>query len=229
MNKYLEIGTDEFRKVFAAELADIEPGRNIRTAGRPTKAMPNGEDRLWWENNGPAMVQSWITWRQNNPNLHILSLDGVPAIELEVHAEVDVDGSPVLLRGFIDRVFADANTGELLIVDLKGGRQTPAPLQLGFYRRALKATHGLDAQYGAYWMAREGTLSAIENLDAFSDEVIDYWVATTYRGIQGNIFLPHVTALCKGCGVRQHCYVFNTDARFSPVNPNMPQGGNDNE
>ena len=213
----LALGVDAFNVSFNEEIAKGE-GKVFRAGGRPTKAMPNGEDEGWWRANAPAMIQSWISWRAQNPNLHVWTVDGVPAIELQVRAEVDLaDGTKVALKGFIDRVFIDSDTGQLLIVDLKSGKNAPAPLQLGFYKRALHATFGVDVQFGAYWMARTGTLSTVEDLDAFSDEVIDYWIRNTYEGIRQGIFLPHVTALCKGCGVRPHCYVFNKNATFSPI------------
>ena len=225
MNKYLEIGVEEFNKSWLRDMEEITSGKTIRASGRPTKAAPYGEDGTWWKQQGPAYIQSWITWRQANPNLHILTMeDGSPAIELGVLADIEVDGGEVIqLKGYIDRVFVDESTGQVLIVDLKTGKTTPNGMQLGFYRRALKAAYGIDAQYGAYWMAREGALSAIEDLDRYTDQVIDYWVAKTYAGIKAEIFLPHVTNLCKGCGVQQHCYVFNPNTLFSPFNTNMPQ------
>lgn len=225
MNKYLEIGIDEFNKQFQAGLEELTPGQNVRAGGKPTKDRPFGEDATWWKQNAPAYIQSWITWRQANPGLHILQMeDGSPAIELKVSAQIQVDeDESVELRGYIDRVFIDENTRKLLIVDLKTGKMTPDALQLAFYRRALKATYGLDAQHGAYWMARDGKLSSIENLEGFTDEVVDYWVTTTFAGVRNEIFLPNVSRLCGTCGVRKHCYVFNPDARFSPINTHMTE------
>jgi len=218
MNDLMQLGMDEFAKAFDAEMQGFPEGRPVRTGGKPTKANPGAENDLWWRQNGPAFVASWITWRQSNPNLHVLTMDdGQPAIELAVVAEVQAGEDSVDLKGYIDRVFVDASTGEVLIVDLKSGKTTPNSMQLGFYRRALKAAYGIDAQYGAYWMAREGTLSGIEDLSVYTDEVVDYWVATTYAGIKNNIFLPHISWACAGCGVKEHCYVYHKDARFSPI------------
>jgi hypothetical protein len=217
MNPLLELGLDAFRKSLEQEVAQFPEGKTPRAGGRPTKAAPNGEDYAWWMANGPAYVQSWITWRQNNPSLHILTMeDGKPAIELDVRVDIEVNDELIQLKGFIDRVFVDANTGEVLIVDLKTGKTTPAPMQLAFYRRALKAAYGIDAPYGAYWMAREGSLSTIHNLEPYTDEMVDYWVAKTYAGVQAGIFLPHVTSMCRGCGVRTHCYVHNPATMYSP-------------
>jgi hypothetical protein len=217
MNPLLEIGLDAFNKSLKQEVAQFPEGKTPRAGGRPTKAAPNGEDYAWWMANGPAYVQSWITWRQNNPSLHILTMeDGKPAIELDVRVDIEVNDELIQLKGFIDRVFVDSNTGEVLIVDLKTGKTTPAPMQLAFYRRALKAAYGIDAPYGAYWMAREGSLSTIHDLQPYTDEMVDYWVAKTYAGVQAGIFLPHVTSMCKGCGVRTHCYVHNPATLFAP-------------
>lgn len=228
MNPFTEIGINTFQSALSEEIAKAPEGAVFRSGGRPTKAMPHGEDRQWWEANGPAMVASWLGWRNNNPNLHVWKTpDGSPAIEMGVVAQIDTPNGPVALKGYIDRVFEDATTKELLIVDLKSGKMTPPPLQLGFYRRALKATTGIEARYGAYWMAREGTLSSPVDLTTFTDEVVDYWVATTYAGIKANIFLPHVTQLCRGCGVKDSCYVFNPNAKFPPYNTHMTPGGND--
>jgi len=223
VNELLTLGIDAFRQSIKEALSEIEPGTQIRAGGRPTKANPGGEDLTWWENQGPAYIQSWISWRQQNPNLHMWQIDGQPAIELPVSAEIDVDGESVELKGFIDRVFVDADSGTLLIVDLKTGKSTPEGLQLAFYRRALKATHGVHAQYGSYWMAREGTLSGVVDLDNYPDEAVDYWVRTTVRGIRNEVFLPRVSSMCKGCGVRDHCYVFNRNALFAPFNTNIAE------
>lgn len=226
MNKYLEIGVEQFNKSWLNDMQEIMPSKTIRAGGRPTKAMPYGEDGTWWKAQGPAYIQSWLSWRQANPNLHILTMeDGSPAIELGVQADIEVDDNEVIqLKGYIDRVFVDDNTGQVLIVDLKTGKTTPNGMQLGFYKRALKAAYGIDVQYGAYWMAREGSLSSIEDLDRYTDQVIDYWVAKTYAGVKAGVFLPHVTNLCKGCGVKQHCYVFNPNTRFSPFDTNRTVG-----
>lgn len=223
MSDYLNIGLEAFQASITEALAEVEPGTQIRAGGRPTKANPGGEDLAWWQNQGPAYIQSWITWRQQNPNLHMWQVNDQPAIELQVSAQIDVDGEPVELKGFIDRVFVDADTGTLLIVDLKTGKSTPEALQLAFYRRALKATYDVHAQYGSYWMAREGTLSGVVDLDNYPDEAVDYWIAGTVRGIRNEIFLPRVSSMCKGCGVRDHCYIFNRNATFSPFNSNIPE------
>ena len=223
------LGQDEFARVFAEELAMFEPGVTPRSAGRPTKILPNGEDDAWWRENGPQFVKGYVTWRQTNPNLHLWTTpDGQPAIELKVEALVtDTDGDQVILRGYIDRVFQDANTGDLSVFDLKFGKMVPNPLQLAFYRRSLKATYDVDARWGMYFMGRNQSVAAVEDLSAYSDDMIDYWVATTYRGIKHQVFLPNVSQYCRGCGVREACYVFNEKVLFQPFNVTDIQEGSE--
>lgn len=194
-----------FDQAFAQELTDVEDTADIRAGGRATKEWPGGEDHAWWQFHGPQFVQAWIDWRTANPNLSILQIEGRPAIEVDVVAIIN----DVPLKGFIDRVMVDTETGELLIVDLKTGRMTPhSPLQLGFYRLALSRTVGLTADHGAYWMARKGALSSIEHL-WYPDSLLESWLTQARRLIDTGIFLPHVGMLCGSCSVRTFCSAHN--------------------
>lgn len=180
-------------------------GAEFRAGGRATKAYPNKEDETWWREHGPKQIEAWVEWQDQNPNLEILDINGTPAIEIAVSANLD----GVTLKGVIDRVFVDTQSGELLIVDLKTGAYPPASqLQLGFYRVALEQTVGLNPQYGAYWMARQGVLSQIEEL-WHPTEMITSWLRQTKQLIDDNVFLPHLTNMCKSCGVRDFCYAVN--------------------
>jgi CRISPR/Cas system-associated exonuclease Cas4 (RecB family) len=187
------------------------PGEEFRAGGRATKANPNKEDETWWRINGPKQVEAWVEWQNKNPNLEILDVNGTPAIEIAVSANLD----GVTLKGYIDRVFVDKESGELLIVDLKTGSYPPASqLQLGFYRVALEQTVGLNPQYGAYWMARQGVLSQIEEL-WHPTEMITAWLRQTKQLIDDAVFLPHITNMCKSCGVREFCYAVNKSIEWS--------------
>jgi RecB family exonuclease len=186
-------------------------GVEFRAGGRVSKAYPNKEDESWWREHGPKQVEAWAEWRKNNPNLEILDVNGEPAIEIAVAA--DLDG--VRLQGVIDRVFIDKQTGEMLIVDLKTGSYPPASqLQLGFYRVALEQTAGINPQYGAYWMARQGVLSQVEEL-WHPTEMVTAWLRQTKQLIDDNVFLPHITNMCKSCGVRDYCYAVNKSIEWS--------------
>jgi RecB family exonuclease len=200
-----------FGEYVTEELSNIPDGTEIRAGGRATKAYPNKEDGTWWKEHGPKQVRAWADWRTNNPNLEILEINGEPAIEIAVAA--DLDG--VRLQGIIDRVFVDKTTGETMIVDLKTGTYPPASqLQLGFYRVALEQTAGINPQYGAYWMARQGVLSQVEEL-WHSTEMITSWLKATKQLIDNAVFIPHITNMCKSCGVRDFCYAVNKSIEWS--------------
>lgn len=197
--------TDLFTEAFNYGLSQVEDPSLLRASGRATKDYPNGEDETWWRDNGPKFVQAWIDWRAANPNLQILDLNGTPAIEVSVGA---LTADQVELKGFIDRIFVDASTGDLLIVDLKTGRNTPpSSLQMDYYRYALQSTVGLQAHYGAYWMARQGTLSAIHPLWR-SDEQIADMLRKARILIDNELYIPHLSILCGSCGVKQHCHAY---------------------
>ena len=72
------------------------------------------------------------------------------ATEQEVNLAVEVDGHPVLVRGFIDRLCRDASGG-VWVVDYKTNRSLGAESltvygrQLAIYQRAAKEALGLDA------------------------------------------------------------------------------------
>jgi hypothetical protein len=207
----LALAFNKFNEYFDEELAKHEPGTEFRAGGRVSKAWPNKEDESWWRENGPKQIEAWAKWRNDNPDLEILMVNGEPAIEIAVSANLD----GVTLRGFIDRVFVDRNTGETMIVDLKTGSYPPASqLQLGFYRVALQETVGINPQYGAYWMARQGTLSSVEEL-WHSTEMITSWLRQTKQLIDDAVFLPHITNMCKSCGVRDYCYAVNKSIEWS--------------
>jgi hypothetical protein len=181
-----------------------------RTGGRASKAWPNGEDESWWRIEGPKQIETYVAWREANPNLVVWDHAGVPAIEMNVSAIV----GDITVKGFIDRVFVDVETGELLIVDLKTGKNTPhSPLQLAFYRLLLEKTVGITATFGAYWMSRSGTLSTVHNLDRYSEDMLYRWLSNVKKSIELGLFTPHVGMMCGSCGVREYCYAVNPEVK----------------
>lgn len=206
MSTAYDIGLKTFNEEFDRLLAEGE-GKPWRAGGRTTKAYPNKEDAAWWRTNGPTMVWNYYTWRQQNPNLEIWTTPaGKPAIEVGIETVLP-NNTP--LKSFIDRVFQDKNTGELLIVDLKTGKPPASGLQLGVYRLALKEIFNVDVRYGAYWMGREGTLTQAYNLDQYAPDMVSRWIRNTYKAINLELFTPHVGQHCGWCGVAKHCYTQN--------------------
>jgi len=208
----LGAGLREWDRSFNTAILE-HPADKWRTAGRKTKADPNGEDIAWWQRNGPVMVAQYHAWRRQNPNLVIWETpQGAPAIELQVNIQLE-DGT--MLKGYIDRVFQDFDSGELLIVDLKSGKTTPPPIQLATYALAIEKTFGFAPRYGSYWMAREGTLDATHDLSRFPPAMVSRWFRDVNKALSMDIYVPHVTRDCSWCSVKDSCYT-QVDNAYRP-------------
>lgn len=178
-------------------------------SGRASKANPNKEDTTWWASNGPKFVRAWETWRDNSGLDIWTTPDGRPAIELTVEAYSPWSG--VKLISTIDRVFEDSD-GELYIVDLKSGSQTPAwPRQMALNNLGLRQQYGVEAKYAGFWSPRKGGI-----VDGFTDirHLTEEWMwlqVEMARDIRdrGN-FIAQPTFLCKSaCGVAAYCRAMN--------------------
>lgn len=171
-----------------------------RVAGRATKAFPNKEDVTFWNTTGPQWVNDYIAWRKANHNWKIWTTpQGAPAIELGLTPTF----AGVTVKMFIDRVFEV--DGQLVVVDLKTSRTTPtSALQLAFYRLGLKQILGVDIQYGAYWMARQGGTSAMIDLTSYTEDKIEYLLSGFDKARKAGIFIPN-TNNCNRCGLTEFC------------------------
>lgn len=208
MSTPYEVGLATFRESFA-EAEAKGAGKTWKAGGRATKKFPNKEDKTWWMAEGPTMVHNYYNWRIQNPNLEVWRApDGTPGIELDMN--VTIVGN-VIVKGKIDRVFQDKNTGQLIIVDLKTGKPPASGLQLAVYRLALDAQFGVSPDYGAYWMARGGTLDKVWNLNEYPIKMVSRWLRDTKKAIDMGVFIPHTGILCDYCGVRKHCYAFGNN------------------
>lgn len=158
------------------------------------------EDKEWWDKNGPEYVANWMRFREYSNWQLWVTPEGAPAIELELHVEVD----GVVVKMVIDRVMVD-DKGNLAIVDLKTGKRTPeATLQLGFYRYGLWKVFGVMIDVGYYWMARQSMMSAPVRLDNYTPEKLEYLVATFDKARKAHLFIPNTNS-CGMCGYTMHC------------------------
>jgi RecB family exonuclease len=203
-------------EAFRASIAQAEAdnaGKPWRAGGRATKAYPNKEDKTWWMAEGPTLVHNYYTWRLGNPNLEIWRTpEGTPAIELGI--SVNLPGG-ITLKSFIDRVFVDRKTGETMIVDLKTGQPPKSGLQLAFYRTILAEQFDVTPTYGAYWMARQGTLDTVYDLRQYPTSMVQRWLRDAQKAIDLGVFIPNMTNLCNTCGVQKHCYAFG-NSEYKP-------------
>lgn len=181
-------------------------GQAIKASGKVTQKIgktggPDKKNRDWWLVWGPIYIQAYKDWRALS-RWKILTLpDGKPAIEVRV--PVKFAGRDQL--GFIDRVFVKP-TGEIVITDIKTGNMPASKLQLGTYAIALKRLCGIDADLGTFWMAQTGEVTnPMLDVTIYTEEYVDHLFEMAWNGIEAGVFLPNVTSMCSGCGVRDWC------------------------
>lgn len=181
---------------------------------------PLGKDFDWWMQYGPQIVNLYPAWRDEHPEWEIAKVvdkktgEEIPAIELELWINFGSEPS----MGFIDRVFRHADTGEYLIVDIKTGRLPVSDLQLADYGVGLEENYGIKATWGAFWHPWQprkvagqeqkpltsGLTDAVD-LTAYSRAFLESRYEMARDGIMAGVFLPNVSMMCKGCGVRKFC------------------------
>lgn len=179
---------------YKQELADVDDESTVRAGGRASKQYPNRENREWWEDNGPILVNQYMQWKTDS---------GYQPLHVELEFDTTIYDVPV--RGFIDRVYVNPD-GEMVVVDLKTGQREPASqLQLATYRVALLKQYDMHVDYGSYYMARKGTLGVTWALHKYNEDMIGKWYHDAKRGIESEIFIPHVTSMCQTCSVAPYC------------------------
>jgi hypothetical protein len=193
-----------FDAAFDAEIAKRDASLGWRAGGR------GKEDEAWWRKEGPVMVQRWLDWRAINPDWELWWPDPKnPGIELDL--AFDLAG--VRVKGFVDRVFIDGN-GSLVVVDIKTGTRVPDnPVQLALYAIGIEQVFGVRPQWGGYWMGRKGLIPALHNLDYFTNDMVGKWLTDFRKAVDNQIFLPHLTSMCKSCGVNTHCQAFQASGQ----------------
>lgn len=197
---------DDQLEMFVQEQLDETgvPVEDWRSAGRKTKDKPNGEDLAWWRTAGRDFTLKYIDWRAaSNDTLRIASVEGNPAIELQV--DMPLGGVPVI--GYIDRVFRDPTSGVLEIVDMKSGSRTPdSDLQLGQYSvQAERLFHGEQISWGAYYDARKGVLGEPIDLTRYTPDNLGQMYRNLDRAVEQSLFIPNQSSMCKACSVRDAC------------------------
>ena len=196
-------------------------GRKLQKVGKT--GGPNKKDRDWWMHYGPIYVGRWVAFRKMLDWEIAVMPDGEPGIEVEF--EVAVNGD--LVKGFVDRVFYDPDTGQLIVVDLKTGKEPAGSLQLATYKMGLYHKYGLTPALGAFWLPAEGDddygkLTPQVWLDDFDLEYVEGLLGMARTGIEAGVFLPNVTSMCNGCSVRDFCRaVGGSKADTLPIRSNI--------
>jgi hypothetical protein len=188
-------------------LLDIEEenGVKVKPSGKVAKSItlnggPNKKDYDWWLTRGPEMIEAWMEWKVESGYTIATMPDGTPGVEVVL----DVPFADEKQLGFIDRVMFDSD-GELVIIDLKMGDLPKSKLQLGNYKVALERKYGIRAKFGAYWMGKDGQLTPLTDLSVYTAPYLDSLYGQVWKGIRAGVFLPNVTSMCNGCGVKDYC------------------------
>lgn len=199
-----EAGLDELRKRHPDE-------STWRVAGRATKEKPNKEDVTVWRGLGRELIGKYLDWRVSTVDIwEIATVNGAPGIEVEVTSPLG--GVP--MKGYVDRLLRAKDDGRLVVSDLKTGTRVPSsPMQLATYSVQLEELMGEPVLWGAFYMARSGTLTPPINLSTFTKDNLGAQYQMLDAGINAGIFLANIDDHCKFCGVRKFC---------------IYQGGNEN-
>ena len=179
-----------------------------KASGRATKANPNKEDGDWWTVNGEEMFNNWVKWRNGVHGWQLWEYNGIPAIELELNPI----WNDVPVQMHIDRVMVNPD-GELVVIDIKTGSRTPtSDLQLAFYAAGMEDMLGIRPRWGAYWMAREGVVSEMIDLDKYTKEDIIDIVTKFDKARKENIFIPNFSH-CVMCNLKTKCKYKNEEGK----------------
>lgn len=182
------------------------PTTEWRAGGRASKANPDKENHVWWLQNGPGFVKSWVEWRKANPQWFLFDLTGEGDLAIELALTVTHPRNPnLIMLSVADRVFVTPS-GELCVVDIKSGTyKPPAPFQLSMNAVCFDLTFGVKPTLGAFWDARRGAYDELIDLTAYSDDMIWDRLAKAKRVRDLELFTASPSMMCSACGVRDFC------------------------
>lgn len=168
---------------------------NWRAANKGT------EDIHWWRAAGLRFLEDYARWREQS---------GLTIMEYGDELLMETEMMPILhgvpVKMYPDRVMVD-EYGQLLIVDMKtGSKDVKLGLQLGVYKVGLEKLLGLSADWGAYYMARKGTILAPIPLGHWTEETIGSVFATFDEQERRGEYLPRLGDHCNWkCAVKEWC------------------------
>lgn len=197
---------DWFAHIAEQENKTGVPTSMWRTAGRATKAKPNGEDLDFWRYEGLSASLEYAKWMEARlaDGWRIASFAGQPMVEFAVSG---VFGG-IEVKGYVDLVMEPA-AEDLLVIDAKTGSRHPASVhQLALYAQMI-ADLGLPRpKLGAFYMTRQHSLGPIEMLDMWDRSYWEKQFSKLAEAKEHGIFLPNVSDHCRGCGVNRFCYAY---------------------
>lgn len=199
-----------FKDAWDAEIAKrSEQSPNFKypedyiVTGRASAAYGGKRSVQWWMDEGPKMVQRWIDWRQNGWQIWETP-EGNPAVETQLNIVLG-DNIPVLM--FLDRIMVTP-AGQIVVVDIKTGREPETPEQLGLYAVGIEKIFGemFRPDWGYFWDASKGTHGAPQALGMYTADYFAEVYGEAIRGINAGCFLAKPANRCfNWCSVAHAC------------------------
>ncbi len=155
----------------------------------------------WWRETGLRFCEDYARWRDQS-SLTVYEHGDMAMIETEM--------MPILhgiaVKMFPDRLFVDEH-GQLLIVDMKtGSKDVKLGLQLGVYKVGIEKLLGLTVEWGAYYMARKGTILPPLPLAHWTEDTVGSVFATFDQQERAGQYLPRLGDHCNWkCAVKEWC------------------------
>ena len=161
----------------------------------------------------PAAIDNFIAWRAKTPNLVPLHIPNFgPAIEWPfVVAYMGRE-----LRGVIDRIYQDVNTGVCVIVDIKSGAKPKNLSQLGRYGYAVRAQDNpvlSKVRWGSYlYNLRRPSGDRVKptymspvDLNWWTDQRLERYDSAAISMVEQGLFVPNPGEACFMCTLKHHC------------------------
>lgn len=209
-----EITTESFNDA-VMECMEQEPDMNKWATASRKAVKPSGDETYRQQYDRVSeWLRGYLAWRSQHRDVEVLMVE-------EALFE-PVEGSPVPLKGYVDRVYA--KKGQPFVVDLKSGSTVVKdPMQLVCYAVGLKKKHGLDARYGYYYQSKKNDLGDRFDLSRWPESLVGQYAKKWCEGIERGEFFPSQGEQCFMCSMKSYCYVYSGDTektRQDPLNPN---------
>lgn len=153
---------------------------------------------------GLEQIEKFYAYNDAHPEETVwVAPDGVPAIETEFEVVI----GDVEVRGKIDVIKQSPKWKDgPRPVDYKTGNKPGEIFQLKTYQRAMKISHGVDMEYGYFWMAKTGKMTFKKDLSEISDGQLEDIYGRADAGIRAEQFDPKPDEeTCRRCSVRFAC------------------------
>jgi len=194
---------------FTAQIAEVETktGTNPtdwRVGGRASKANPDKENKVWWDENGKRMFFDFVNvWQQSQMQVWTTP-QNIPGVEIEFNNNF----GDVPIKAFADLI-AVLPSGEVAVVDFKTGSFMPSTaMQLGVYACCMEMTFGIRPTRGFYYNARKGEFEEAAGLNRWTIPLMTELFRQFSVGLENKIFLPNISMMCGSCSVKEYCYAY---------------------